>query len=54
MQPPQPKKSTLNNHIIMRTQKQTAAGRRIGLILLVVLIGLPLQVSGAETMLQKL
>jgi UPF0716 protein FxsA len=42
MQPPQPKKSTLNNHIIMRTQKQTAAGRRIGLILLVVLIGLPL------------
>lgn len=42
MQPPQPKKSTLNNHIIMRTQKQTAAGRGIGLVLLVALIGLPL------------
>ena len=42
MQPPQPKKSTLNNHIIMRTQKQTAAGRRIGLILLAALIGVPL------------
>jgi UPF0716 protein FxsA len=42
MPPPQPKKSTLNNHIIMRTQKQTAAGPRLGLILLVALIGVPL------------
>jgi UPF0716 protein FxsA len=42
MPPQQPKKSTLNNHIIMRTQKQTAAGPRLGLILLAAFIGVPL------------
>lgn len=33
---------TLNNHIIMRTQKQTAVGPRVGLLLLVAFIGVPL------------
>ena len=41
-QPPQAKKSTLNNHIIMRTQKQTVAGPGPGLILVAGLIGVPL------------
>jgi UPF0716 protein FxsA len=41
-QPPQAKKSTLNNHIIMRTQKQTVAGPGPGLILVAALIGVPL------------
>jgi UPF0716 protein FxsA len=41
-QPPQAKKSTLNNHIIMRTQKQTLAGPGPGLILVAALIGVPL------------
>ena len=36
------KKSTLNNHIIMRTQKQTAVGPGLGLILLAALVGVPL------------
>jgi UPF0716 protein FxsA len=36
------KKTTLNNHIIMRTQKQTAGGPRFGLILLVAFIAVPL------------
>ena len=42
MQPAKTKKSTLNNHIIMRTQKQTTLGRGVGLILLAALIGVPL------------
>ena len=41
-QPPQAKKSTLNNHIIMRTQKQTMAGPGPGLLLVAALIGVPL------------
>ena len=40
-QPPQAKKSTLNNHIIMRTQKQTMAGPGPGLLLVAALIGVP-------------
>ena len=35
-------KITLNNHIIMRTQKQTALGPRVGLLLLTAFIGVPL------------
>lgn len=41
-QPANPKKSTLNNHIIMRTQKQTTLGPRLGLVLLAAFIGVPL------------